>query len=307
MFTPDLVKGDSFCKQTRNIMGTFVSIIVEYPNPEEVRRIVALAFQEIYRISDLMNVYDQRSEVSILNRNGFCEYASPDMIEVIRRANCYSELSGGAFDISILPILDLWAESISMGRSPSDLGMAEKLELVNYRDILIESQNIRFAKPGMEITLSSVAKGYAVDKAIEILSRNDIKYALVNGGGDIRAISGIGNSPWRIGVRDPKNSRRIITAVELHNQAIATSGTYQRSFKDIIEPKSGRPSEEVISSTVIANKTTDADILATSILVLGVESGMRLIENLSDTAALIVTRNGEVLKSSLWRKYYRIE
>lgn len=283
-------------KDVQGALGTFVTITVVHPDVSEGISAVRAAFDEVHRIHDLMNVHKQSSEVGVLNREGYYEGVSDDTRHVIQRANSFSERMEGAFDITVLPVLELWEENFSKSKIPTDSEISQRLELVNYRNILIEDKNIRFRKRGMGITLAGVAKGYAVDKAIEALSRGNIRHALVNAGGDIRVIGGKDeNIPWRIAIRDPRNKTRIVTAVELHDQAIATSGTYRRSFSDIINPKVGRPVQGVLSSTVITEKAMDADMLATCMFILEAEKGIELIGELDGVKAFVIRNDGTIL------------
>jgi thiamine biosynthesis lipoprotein len=277
-------------------LGTFVTIKIVHPDVNEGISAIHAAFDEVHRIHGLMNVHQQSSEVGILNREGHYEGVSDDTRHVIQRANSFSELMEGAFDITILPLLELWEENVSKSKVPTEAEIIERLELVNYRNILIQDKNVSFRKPGMGITLAGVAKGYAVDKAIEALVQCNIRHALVNAGGDIRVIGGKGqNIPWRIAIRDPRDKTRIVTAVELYGQAIATSGTYQRSFDDIINPKVGRPTQGVLSSTVIANTAMDADVLATCMFILEAEKGIELTGKLDGVKAFVIRSDGSIL------------
>jgi thiamine biosynthesis lipoprotein len=283
-------------KDVQNVLGTFVTITIIHPNVNEGISALRAAFDEVNRIHDLMSIHKQSSEVGVLNKKGYHEGVSNDTSFVIQRANHFSELSDGILDITVLPILKLWEEKARRNKVPTDAEIGNRLELVNYRNILIEDKNIRFRKAGMGITLAGVAKGYAVDKAIESLSQHHIRHALVNAGGDIRVIGGKTETiPWKIAIRDPTNKARIVTAVELHDQAIATSGTYQRSFNDIINPKVGSPAQRVLSSSIIARKAIDADILATCVFVLGAEKGMELLSRLDGIKAIVVTNDGNIL------------
>jgi thiamine biosynthesis lipoprotein len=284
-------------KDVQNVLGTFVTITIIHPNVNEGISALRAAYDEVNRIHDLMSVHKQNSEVGVLNKKGYHEGVSNDTRFVIQRANDFSELSDGILDITILPILKLWEEKARRNKVPTDAEIGKRLELVNYRNILIEDKNIRFRKAGMGITLAGVAKGYAVDKAIEALSQHHIRHALVNAGGDIRVTGGKTETiPWKIAIRDPRNKARIIAAVELHDQAIATSGTYQRSFNDIINPKVGSPAQGVLSSTIIAKKAIDADILATCVFVLGAEKGMELLRRLDGVRAIVITSDGSILQ-----------
>ena len=283
-------------KEVQSALGTFVTITVVHPDVSEGISAVRAAFDEVHRIHDLMTVHKQNSEVGVLNREGYYEGVSDDTRHVIQSANSFSDLLEGAFDITVLPLLELWEENVSKSKVPTDSEISQRLELVNYRNILIEDKNISFRKPGMSITLAGVAKGYAVDKAIEALSRGNIRHALVNAGGDIRVIGGKReNIPWKIAIRDPRNKTRIVTAVELYDQAIATSGTYRRSFSDIINPKVGRPAQGVLSSTVITERAMDADMLATCMFILEAEKGIELIGELDGVKAFVIRNDGSIL------------
>lgn len=283
-------------KGARMVMGTFVTITMVHTNQDESHRALLAAFDEIHRINDLMSVHKENSEVSLLNKKGFYENISSDTKYVIQRSKYFSELSDGAFDITILPILKLWEYSTHQGKIPTDTEITGQAKLVNYKDIVVKDGSIAFRKAGMGITTAGVGKGYAVDKAIEALQQYGIEHALVNAGGDIRVIGGKTETiPWKIAVRDPRNKSRIVTTFEFFDQAIATSGAYQRGFNDIINPRAGRPAQGILSSTVIAETAIDADILATCICILGSTTGLELIRKLENAKAFIITSDGVTL------------
>lgn len=283
-------------KKVRNLLGTFVTITVVHSDMGEGINALMAAFGEIRRIQDLMSVHEPDSEVSLLNRRGFYDGLSDDTKFVIQKANDYSARSDGLFDITVLPVLELWEEKARESNVPTDEEIGERLGLVNYREVWVENGNVRFGASGMGMTLAGVAKGYAVDKAVETLRQAHIKHGLINAGGDIRAIGGrTDTQPWKIGIRDPRNKTRIVTTVDLVDRAIATSGTYQRSFNDILRPKTGRPVQGVLSSTVIAGTATDADILATCVLIGGTKKGFELLEGLEGAKALIIKDDGTML------------
>jgi len=283
-------------KDVQRALGTFVTVTVIHPDVSEGVSAVRAAFDEVHRIHGLMDVHNQGSEVGILNREGYYEGVSNDTRHVIQRANEFSELMEGTFDITILPVLKLWEENVSKSKIPMDSEINQRLELVDYRNIIIKDQSISFKKPGMGITLAGVAKGYAVDKAIGAIVECNIRHALVNAGGDIRVMGGKGeNIPWRVGIRDPRNKTRIINAVELYDQAIATSGTYNRSFNDIINPKVGRPAQGVLSSTVIAKTAMDADMLATCMFILEAEKCIEVIGKFNGVKAFVIRTDGSIL------------
>lgn len=275
-------------------MGTFVTIAVADSNVDKAGKAIRAAFDEMFRLQDLMNVHSESSEVGILNRQGYCKETSAETRHVIRRAKYFSELSNGTFDITILPLLRLWEEKASEGKAFSGADIERARKLVDHRDIAVEGSDIRFEKEGMGITLAGVAKGFAVDRAIEILEELNIGHALVNGGGDIRVIGGKTDElPWKIAVRNPRKKQLLDATVELRGQAIATSGAYHRPCNDIINPKEGVPAQEIFSSTVIADKAIDADVLATCAYILGVKRGIDIIQKVNGARAIFITGEGE--------------
>jgi len=290
---------------SRELMGTKVTITVYNDDKDKAKEVIELAFNEIKRIDSLLSNYKNDSEVSLLNRNGFIEEPSNDMLYNVKKSLRYSELSEGAFDITVQPLLDLYKDSFeNKKRAPTDNEIKETLELVNFENIVIEFKKIRFEKKGIKITLGGIAKGYAVDKAIDVLKKNDIKHALVNAGGDLRAIGNKGKKNWSIALANPRNKREYVALIELNNKSVATSGDYERYFDEdkkfhhIVNPKTGYSADELISVTIITDKAVDADALATSVLVLSKEKGLELIEKLENVEGLIITKEKEIIKSS---------
>ena len=283
-------------KDVKNVLGTFVTITVIHPRPDEAADALSASFKEIQRIHNLMSANQQESEVGILNKMGCHKGVSPDTACVVQRANDFSERSEGAFDITVLPLVELWKENALQGKVPSEEAINRTLELVDYKKVVMENNSIEFLKTGMSITLAGIAKGYAVDRAILTLKERKIRHALVNAGGDIRALGGKTETlPWKAAIRDPRGNNRIVAMVDLFDQAIATSGAYLRPFNDILNPKSGRPVQEIISSTVIAENAMDADILATCMITLGAGKGIEWLGGLRETRAFIIKSDGEVL------------
>lgn len=285
---------------TREVMGTFVTVIVVCPDPEQAKWAVDLAFGEISKIADLMSVHKPGSEVSELNRDGFREDVSFDTRFVIQRANYFSEISDGAFDITVLPVLKVWESHAAKQTLPLESELKEKLQAVGYSNVIVEGNRVSFGKKGMGITLAGAAKGYAVDRAIEILRRNGIGHALVDGGGDIRTLGGrTDEAPWKIGLPDPLNKRGRVECIALRDQAVATSGTQRRAFNDLLDPRSGRPAAKLLNSTVMAETALDADVLATAFFVLGAgkREGMRLLERFGGAQAFYTTGEGRFFKT----------
>jgi thiamine biosynthesis lipoprotein len=286
-------------------MNTDVTITVMHPDVSEADRAIGCAFAEVYKIEHLMSCTEEGSEVTRLNKNGSLPNASSDLRYVVTKSVGYSELTNGSFDITVLPVINIWKERMRAGSPPTDDEINETLELVNYKNISVGNSSISFSQGSMGITLGGIAKGYAIDRAIEVLKEHHIKHALVNAGGDIRAMGfKTEDESWNVALRNPKNRTEYITVLNLRDMSVATSGNYERYFSEearashIIDPKTGYASDELLSATVVAENATDADALATAVFVLGVVDGMELVERLDGVEGLIITHDRRILRSS---------
>ncbi|MDD4897966.1 MAG: FAD:protein FMN transferase [Methanocellales archaeon] len=281
---------------TRNIMGTSVKIAAVHSDVDWAKKAMNVSFEEIYKINDLMSIYKDGSDIRLLNKNGYCDYADSDTIRVIERASHHSGLSNGAFNVAVLPLMELWEKCI-----PTEAKLEETLELLDPENITINGGRIQFKKAGMGLTLGGIAKGYAVDKAIETLKQNGIEHALVSAGGDMRTLGNkLDGTPWRVALRNPQDKKASITTIELCDKAVATSGNYERGLNDdphILDPRTGSIIRGLMSVTILAENTIDADALSTAVFVLGAEEGMRLVER-SGSEALIITNDGNIVRSS---------
>lgn len=304
--------------QKQFLMGTFVEVKAIGEERAELERAINAAFEEIKRIEQKMSRAGE-GELGRVNREAASQpvHISDELLFVLQEALKYKALTGGKFDVSIGKIVDAWGfkeDWDGVGRVPS----REELEaLLVPKEIIIDPLNktVQLSSAAVEIDLGGIAKGYAVDKAIEVLRAYNIKGALVNAGGNIRVYGQRPESllyfferkrPFVIGIQHPRNEENILGAIELQgDMAVATSGDYQRYFfKDgiryhhIFDPATGLPANETISATVIAPTALIADALSTGVFVLGPEKGMELIEQLENVEGIIVTPEGEILRSS---------
>lgn len=295
--------------ESRQAMGTIVSIQIIGPKNRS-EGALHLAFDEIKRIEVLMDIHKNNSEISRLNKEGRLDTASSDLIYVINRSIHYSRISAGAFDITIHPILELWRNKINSGSYPADQEINDTLTLVNYRNITVENDTVGFELEGMSIDLGGVAKGYAVDRAVEVLRKQGFDSGFVDAGGDGMFFGTKPDGlPWIVGLRNPDNKTESIIVLKISDMAVATSGNYERYFNEsarlshISDPRTGYSSQNLISATVIAASAMEADALATAVFVLGPEKGMELIEEIEDTEALLITPERQILKSSGFDTY----
>ncbi len=289
-------------------MGTLVEITVREADSEKTKTAIRRAFDEMSRLEKLMSTHLADSEISRLNAQAGDKTTltvSPEVLAVIRRGIHLGKQSNGALDISIGPVSGLWRFDDDNPAIPNAQHLAEAVRLVNYREIEIDQSNVRLKLTGMSLHLGAIAKGYVVDQAMTVLKKNGIRHALINAGGDLKALGERKEGqPWNIGLQHPRHPEKMIASFTLSNKAVATSGDYQKYFiKDnaryhhILDPANGMPARGMISCTVVAENVMDADALATAVFVLGPVKGMELVESLDAVEAMMVTEAGETLFS----------
>ncbi|MBL7085364.1 MAG: FAD:protein FMN transferase [Candidatus Omnitrophica bacterium] len=292
-------------KRSQPHLGTIVEITVaDQDKPRQfINKAIKKAFAEIRRVEDLLSRFGPESDISRINAQAHKQptKVSAETITLLEKSIMFSELSDGAFDITVYPLMEIWGlRGEPKKEIPSALQLKEALGRVGYQNINIikKEQSVFLSLPGMSLDLGGIAKGYAVDRAISILKQEGIKSALVNVGGDIYAWGKRDKSEgWMLGVQHPREKDTILSVLELENRAVATSGDYQkyieiegRRYSHIINPKSGFPCTDVPASvTVLAKDCVSADALATSAFILGPEKGVDLINQLENTEAIIVS------------------
>ncbi len=295
--------------RTRPLMGTIVTITIADSSRDKAEKNVEKAFAKMTELEKIFNRHADNTPVSRLNQKGFLKDISPELADVLHQSAFYNYISKGTFDITVLPILELYKKSYeSTGSSPSLKQINEKMELVNFENIKINNKDgVRLLKDGMQISLDGIAKGYIIDQAANLIKLNGIKYALINAGGDVRVIGGNGpNKAWRIGIKDPLEKREVTELFELNNGAVATSGNYENYFdKDkihhhIIDTSTGDSPVQTISATVLAPTVMQADALSTSLFIHNPKDGINLAGSLSNIEALIIAKGGTKYRSSGW-------
>lgn len=300
--------------ETRLMMGTYVSIILVHASEERSKSAADAAFEEIDRLSKLINRFDDESPVGRLNKEGGLEDAPQDLIEVITEASKYYRLTEGAFDITIKPVIDMFSKKFSGGKTeyPSEREIKKALKLVGSDMIEINGRDIKFKKPGMSITLDGIAKGYIVDKASSILLYHNIENHLINAGGDIKAMGlRIDGQPWKAAIQDPMKKENYLDTIHLSNAAVATSGNYENYFDNeklyhhIADPKTGLSPVQNSSASVIAPAAMEADALATSLMVMDSTDGINFINSMSEREALIISRGNHIKRSKGWESFTR--
>jgi thiamine biosynthesis lipoprotein len=265
-------------------------------------RVYGEIFDRFREIEGRMSVTLPGTELDRINANaGIAPVAvHADAFEVIELAVRYAELSGGAFDPAIGPLVSLWGIGGDEPRLPSPEEIDALLPLVNWRDVALdrEGPTVFLKHPGMALDLGAIAKGYAADEAAEILQKNRIKRAIIDLGGNILVYGEKRDrSPWRVGVQNPLDSRgAYIGVLEIRDQTVVTSGVYERFFEadgvryhHILSPADGYPVRNgLLSVTIVTRRSADADALSTAVFVLGYEKGKALAESLEGVGAVFV-------------------
>lgn len=279
-------------------MGTRVEVQLWVDDPATGKRLLAESMAEFDRIEELMSTYIDDSEISRVNDHAYeqPQKISPELFALIKSALGFSELTGGAFDITYDSVGSLY--DFRAGRRPSAADIGEQLEFIGH-DLVVLNQDaltIAFKEPGVRINLGGIAKGYAVERVFGLLSTAGIEHALAAAGGDTRLLGDRRGKPWIVGIRDPNKGEAVFTRLALQDEAISTSGDYERYFIEdgkryhhILRPTDGRPVEGVRSVSVIGPDATMTDALSTSLFVMGPEKGLELIATLPGYEAVVIT------------------
>lgn len=293
--------------ETRILLGTFVNITIYDQDKDraKIARAGEEAFQAIERIDKITSSFYDSSEVSLLRHGAGRDYqrVSKELLEVLREAIRISNITHSAFDVTIGPIMELWDFNSPSPQIPNTEQIKKRLPLVNYKNILIKGDKVLLANSGMSLDLGGIAKGYAVDKAMEVLIKNGIENAMVDAGGDLRTISGeLTKGKRRVWIRHPRDKNSFFGYFRMDSGCVATAGDYERFFlykgkryHHLIDPKSGYPAQGCLSVTIKAETTAEADALATAVFILGPERGMDLIERLEGVEGVIIYRKGDKL------------
>ncbi|MBB6478457.1 FAD:protein FMN transferase [Spirochaeta isovalerica] len=294
----------------RLLLGTVCVISLDKSEPVEL---FDQAFDIIAQEEQLMSLQVPDSDLSKVNRSAGVSAVkvSPDTLEVLGAALNYASMSGGAFDPSIAPLVELWGIVTGDAVSPPDpLEIEPVRSLTDYTKVLIDdkSETVFLENKGMKVDLGAIAKGYVGDRVKDFLLSQGVERGIINLGGNIVVIgSKPGNEPWKIGIQNPFDNRgRHIGLVSVSDSTVVTSGIYERFFMyegkryhHILDPWTGYPVDnELASVSIIAEKSMDADALSTSLFVLGIDKGLQLIENINGAEAIFVTKEKEIVLSS---------
>lgn len=294
-------------RQTQILLGTVVDIRVRNADEKLAEEAIEKAFAEVKRIDDLFTTYSNASPVWKFNNTADSIISVDDEIyNLLVLCDSITKISTGCFDVSIDNLSKVWGFYSNNPRLPAKTQIDSALLVSGWEHIKLAGTNKIFKQREVGLNFGAIAKGYAVDRAIAVLRDAGIKEALVNAGGEIKAI---GND-WIVGVQHPRELNSIIKKIMLNGMSVATSGDYENYFeKDgvryhhLLDPKTGYPAREIQSVTVIHKNNAYADGLVTAVFVMGKEKGLNLIESLNDSEAMIIDEDGNIFYSSGFEKF----
>jgi thiamine biosynthesis lipoprotein len=278
-------------------MGTRIEVQIWHEDAEEAARLLEESMTEFDRIEAMMSTYRESSEISRVNRDAA---ASPvpvttELYSLVELSLAMSELTRGAFDITYDSVGQLY--DFRKEQRPGEPEIEARLAAVDYRFVILDhaEQSVAFQQDGVRINLGGIAKGYAVESVITLLREEGVEHALATAGGDTRLLGDRREKPWVVGIRDPDDEAGVVTRLGLMNEAVSTSGDYERFFVEdgvryhhILDPGTGRSASGLRSATVVGPDATMTDGLSTSVFVLGAAKGLELIESLDGYEAIVI-------------------
>lgn len=290
-------------------MGSRFDVTVVANDSIEGNKYINTAIAEITRIEKLISSWDTNSQTSAINKNAGIKPVTVDaeLFQLIERAIGISKLTDGAFDISYASMDRIWRFDGSMTEMPSEEEIKASVSKVGFQNIILDkAKSTVFLKlEGMKIGFGAIGKGYAADKAKDLLIYKGVSSGIINASGDMNTWGKQPNGKeWKIAITNPMDKNKVFALLPITNGAVVTSGNYEKfvnfngkRYTHIIDPRTGYPSSGIISVTVFAPKAELADALATSVFVMGKEAGLDRINQLPKIECIIIDDKGNITKS----------
>lgn len=301
-------------KRYVQLMGSQFDITIVAKDSSEANHYIDLVVDEIGRIENLISEWKPTSQISEVNRNAGIQEVKVDrdVFDLTKRALYFSEISDGAFDISIAAMDRIWKFDGSMDTLPSQEAIQNAIRNVGYQNIILDSVNstIFLTKPGMKIGFGATGKGYAAEKGKELMQNMNVTAGIINASGDLSVWGSQPNRKvWKIGIKNPFEIQDVADVLKMRKGAVTTSGDYQKfieiddvRYAHIIHPKTGMPSQGITSVSVIGDNAEFANGLSTSIIVMGVEKGLEMMLRFPNYAAFIIVNDGTIIQTSNYKK-----
>lgn len=305
-------------KRSLILMGTAFEITAVSEDEKRAVKSIDAAITEIKRIERLISSWDPNSQTSNINRNAGVKPIKVDqeLFELIKRSLKVSKLTEGAFDISYAAADRIWKFDGSMTKLPTNSDIQASVSNIDYEMVTLDNQEstVFLKKEGMKIGFGGIGKGYAANKAMQLMKNMGIEGGVVNASGDLISWGKQENGgDWRIGISDPTAPKKVMAWLVVGETAVITSGDYEKFFMNdgkrfahIIDPRTGYPTTGIKSVTIVCPDAELADALATSVFVLGEEEGLSLINALKGIEGLLITDDNRLISSeNLKLNYYQ--
>ncbi len=292
------------------LMGCDFVITAIDESPQKAWDAIRAAVAEIIRIENLISSWKEDSQTAMINKMAGIEkvQVDPELFKLIKRSLLVSDLSLGAFDISGTLSRDYWNFNKSNSIAPSDERINKLKRLINFRmiELGIDETSVFLKQKGMKIGFGGIGKGYAAQRAFQVMTDMGIHSGLINASGDLMCW---GNPPnrkeWEINIPDPKNRSRSILSFSIPNGSVVTSGNFEnytivdgKHLSHIIDPRTGRPVENCKQVSVVSTNPEFADAMATAISVLGVKLGLKLTNELNGIECIIIDQSDKIYYSN---------
>ena len=293
--------------RTEAIMDTRIYVELWDTDPKHANAAIDAVMAEMHHVDDVMSDFKPESELSQINQHAAQRpvVVSPELYDLIKLSKHYSQITDGAFDITVESVWKLY--HFRQHVHPTDAQIKALLPTVGWRQLILDDRHhsVRFARRGMAIGLGGIAKGYVVDRSIEILKARGIEHAIVTAGGDSRILGDRRGRPWMVAILDPWDQSKVVTEIPITNEAISTSGDYYRGFVQngvrydhILSPFTGHSAQRVRSASVIAPTATQTDGMSKTAFILGPEKTLKIINRMPQYDAVFIDPRGRVIYSN---------
>lgn len=288
-------------------LGADAQLRIYHPDPGHAQALIEMSIAEVHRLEKIFSLYQEDSALSRLNRDGFIAVPDGDMLTLLQQARILGDLTQGAFDITVQPLWELYADYFSRHIAdqpgPTSDAISRALRSVDYRAVQLDASRIQLMRPDMKLTLNGIAQGYITDRVVQLLANAGLERALVDMG-EIRGLARTPSSPpWRAGLADPMDATHIFDTVQLRNQALATSSAYGTPISPtgqvnhLFDPRTGRSPERYRSVSVLAPTAAMADGLSTAFSAMALETTQDIVRS-QNLRAWFVLPDGSVVKQA---------
>lgn len=291
-------------------MGTRFEITVIAPNEDIGYINIDEAVSEIERIERMISSWDETSETSLINKNAGIKpvKVSPELYGLIERSVRISEITSGAFDVTYASMDKVWKFDGSMKGQPSESEISRSVSKIGYEKIVLnpDLSTVYLSQPGMRIGFGAIGKGYAADKAKELLISKEVKGGIINASGDLTTWgTKVTGEKWLIGIANPLSKDKVFSWLPIVESAVATSGNYEKyvilngkKYSHIIDPRTGYPTYGINSVSVFAKNAELCDALATAVFIMGKDSGIHMVNQIDGVEVVVVDEDNKIHKST---------